>query len=208
MTKSKEQLVIIGAGGHAKVCYDIAQLMKKWEKIVILDDNPKNNYFKIAGSISDADQYINNSDFFVAIGDNKTREVITTKLLDLKATLITLIHPQTVIASDVTIGEGTVVMAGVVINIATVIGKGCIINTSSTLDHDNSVDDFVHISPGTVLSGTVKINKNTWIGAGVVVSNNITIESNIIIGAGAVIVKNIEEMGTYYGVPARMKNNE
>lgn len=41
MNKPKEQLVIIGAGGHAKVCYDIAKLMNQWNKIILLDDNPK-----------------------------------------------------------------------------------------------------------------------------------------------------------------------
>lgn len=208
MNKPKEQLVIIGAGGHAKVCYDIAKLMNQWNKIILLDDNPENDYFKIAGSIDDSSKYINGSEFFVALGNNNTREKITNELTELEATIITLIHPNSIIASDVIIDEGTVVMAGVVINSATQIGKGCIINTSSSIDHDNTIKNYVHISPGVTLSGTVKVGSKTWIGSGVVVSNNIEIESDIIVGAGSVIVNNIKKRGTYYGVPARKQNDE
>ena len=71
------------------------------------------------------------------------------------------------------------------------------------MDHDCIIEDFVHISVGSHVSGTVKIGESTWLGAGVTVSNNINICSGCIIGAGAVVVKNINEVGTYIGVPAK-----
>src|SRR5690625_1818912 len=208
MIKRNKRLVMIGAGGHAKVCYDIAQKMNKWNEIIILDDNPENDYFEISGSISELENYIDDSDFFAAIGDNDIRESITNNLLNLKVNIISLIHPQAVITQNIEVGKGTVVMAGVVINSGTRIGEGCIINTSSSIDHDSIIDNFVHVSPGTILSGTVTIGKNTWVGAGTVVSNNINIGSYIVIGAGTVVVNNLKERGTYYGVPARMKVDE
>ncbi|MPN11845.1 UDP-N-acetylbacillosamine N-acetyltransferase [bioreactor metagenome] len=94
-------------------------------------------------------------------------------------------------------------MAGVVINSSTRIGKGCIINTNSSIDHDNILGDYVHISPGSCIAGTVSIDNACWLGTGSVISNNINICGNCIIGAGAVVVKNITESGTYIGVPAR-----
>lgn len=200
MNKPKEQLVIIGAGGHAKVCYDIAKLMEQWNKIIILDDHPKNDYFEILGPISDSYKYINNSDFFAAIGDNKARKKITNKLLNLNASFATLIHPEAVIASDVKIGIGTVVMGGVVINSATKIGQGCIINTLSSIDHDNIIGSFVHISPGVNLAGTVSIGNSTWIGIGTIVINNIKIGSEIVIGAGSLVRNDLLIEQTYFGI--------
>ena len=118
--------------------------------------------------------------------------------------LYTAIHPSAIIAEDVKIGTGSVIMAGVVINPGTVIGKNCIINTCSSLDHDNLLEDYVHISPGAHLAGTVTIKEGTWICTGAIVKNNITIGKNNIIGAGGVVIKDIiEENGTYIGVPAR-----
>lgn len=203
MNKLNKKLVMIGAGGHAKVCYDIAQKMNKWNKIIVLDDNLENEYFKISGLINQTKNYLNDADVFVAIGDNKTRESITKKMTDLNVELATLIHPQAAIASNVKINKGTVIMAGAVINSNTKIGKGCIINTSSSIDHDNNIDDFVHISPGAHLAGLVTIGEKTWIGAGAIIINSININSRTIIGAGAVVTVEIKERGTYVGMPAK-----
>lgn len=100
-------------------------------------------------------------------------------------------------------GAGTVVMAGAIINCCSRIGEGCIVNTGATIDHDNVIEDYVHISPGVHTAGTVEIGKGTWIGIGGVVSNNVNITSGCMIGAGAVVVEDITEAGTYVGVPSR-----
>ncbi len=94
-------------------------------------------------------------------------------------------------------------MAGVVINSSSRIGRGCIINTSSSIDHDNSIEDYVHISPGVKTAGSVGIGNGTWLGIGSVVSNKVNIYSGCKVGAGAVVVKDITEPGTYVGVPVR-----
>ena len=102
-------------------------------------------------------------------------------------------------------------MAQAVINSCATIGRHCIINSSAVVEHDNVLDDYVHVSPGAVLAGTVNVGANTHIGAGVVVRNNINITSDCTIGAGAVVVRDIVERGTYVGIPARMllrKENE
>lgn len=205
---SKKNLVILGAGGHAKVCYDIAQLMGEWEEIVILADNPENDYFEIAGPIKDAESYISNSEFFVAIGDNHVREKITHQLINLNCQLVSLIHPNAVIAKGVEIEVGTVISAGVVINSATKIGKGCIINTSTSIDHDNSIGDFVHLSPGVNLAGGVVIYNNSWIGIGSVVIQNTSVGENAIIGAGSTILDNVEPNIIVVGSPAKKINSK
>ena len=104
---------------------------------------------------------------------------------------------------NVHIEKGTVVMANAVINACTEIGKHCIINTGCIVEHDNMIEDYVHISPNSVLGGTVKIGECTHVGIGATVKNNITICENCIIGAGAAVVKDIEEKGIYIGVPGK-----
>lgn len=94
-------------------------------------------------------------------------------------------------------------MAGVVINNAAKIGNGVIVNTCSSVDHDCKISDFVHISVGAHLAGTVTVGNRTMIGAGTTVINNITIGEDVAVGAGAVVIREIEEKGTYVGVPAR-----
>ncbi|MEW6621770.1 MAG: acetyltransferase [Bacillota bacterium] len=202
----KDRLLIIGASGHGKVIAEIAFKMNRWKSIAFLDDDETLKMsmgLEVIGKSDDAFTYIENSDIFVGVGNNATREKIQERLETAGGSIPVVIHPNAVIGEQVELGIGTVVMAGVVINCCTRIGKGCIINTGATLDHDNVIEDYVHISPGANLAGTVKVAKGSWIGIGSVVSNNVNICSGCKVGAGAVVVRDITETGTYVGVPAR-----
>lgn len=202
----KNKLLIIGASGHGKVIVDIALKMNKWQVVAFLDDdeNIKSTMnIDVIGKSSDTFKYIQDYDIFVGIGNNSTRERIQENLEKLGASIPVLIHPDAIVGEQVEIGAGTVIMAGVIINCCTKIGKGCIVNTGATIDHDNIIEDYVHISPGVNLAGAVRVGKGTWIGIGSVVSNNVKITNDCRIGAGAVVVKDINEVGTYIGVPVK-----
>lgn len=195
------KLAIIGASGHGRVVADIA-VKNGYHDIVFLDDDENIHEcggYPVVGKSSVAQ--IIEADVIVGIGVASVRKRIQESISEEK--LITLIHPDAVVARDVVIGAGTVVMAGAVINPGARIGKGCIINTCSSVDHDCEVDDYVHIAVGSHLCGTVTVGEGTWIGAGATVSNNVSICPDCMIGAGAVVVNNIQESGTYIGVPAR-----
>ena len=204
----QKKVVIIGAGGHARVIADIITASSD-EVVGFLDDNKdlhnKEIYGdkKVLGNTSESDiEKFNDFYFVIGIGSNRVRQIIAEKYPNLK--WYTAIHPSSIIGSNVEIGEGTVVMPGTVINIGTRIGKHCIVNTSVSLDHDNVLEDFVHVSPGAHLAGTVKVGKSSWICTGANVINNINIAENNVIGAGATVIKNIEDTGgTYVGVPVK-----
>lgn len=200
-------VIIIGAGGHAKVIADI--ILKSDDCIIgFLDDNKTVGEkiikdYKVIGKISEC-KYLQSENkdlyFIIAIGNNYVRKCIYEKYT---LNYYTAIHPSSNIGLDVEIEEGTVIMANTCINSNTKIGKNCIINTGAIIEHDNIIEDYVHISPNATLCGTVKIGKFTHIGAGAIVKNNVEITSDSIIGCGAVVVKNISENGTYIGVPAK-----
>ena len=200
-----KNVVIIGAGGHAKVIADI--ITKSNDNVIgFLDDNldiqSKTIYLNktVLGTTKDIDKY-KEYYFIIGIGNNNIRENIANSY-DLK--WYTAIHPNAIIANEVSIEEGSAIMAGSIINTGTKIGKHCIINTKSSLDHDNIIENYVHISPGATLAGTVHIKEKTWICAGATIINNITIAKNNIIGAGSVVIKDInKEDSIYVGVPAR-----
>ena len=202
----RERLIIIGASGHGKVVADIALKMNKWKEIAFLDDDEQLKSalgFDVIGKSQDVINYIDNSDIVVGIGKNEIRQKIQSEIEGMGACIPVLIHPNAVIAEEVEFGAGAVVMAGVVINCSTSIGKGCIINTSASVDHDNVIEDFVHVSPGVRLAGTVNVGYKTWIGMGSLITNNVSIISNSIVGAGSIVLKNINESGKYVGSPVR-----
>jgi len=196
------QLVIIGAGGHAKVCYEIAVAMEEWSEIIILDDNPNNDFFEIQGPISSFVNYPH-SQFFVAIGSNNVREYFYSMIKSKDFTTATLIHTSAIISRSSTVGEGTVIMPGVIINANSRIGDNVILNTAVTIDHDNLIHNNVHISPGSHLAGNVEVGKGSWIGIGTNVINNLTIGKDIMVGSSSNVINDLREAGIYYGNPAK-----
>lgn len=198
-----KKVIIIGAGGHAKSIANIIQLSGD-EVFGFLDDNVNIGTeildSKVIGKIEDAHKYLEYN-FIIGIGNNNIREKIANENNDLF--YYTAIHPSAVIAKDVKIGVGSSIMANSVINVSSTIGNHCIINTGAIIEHDNIIQDYVHISPNASLAGTVKVGKYTHIGIGATVINNVDITKDCIIGASACVIKNIDIPGTYVGVPAR-----
>lgn len=201
----KDKLVIIGASGHGKVIADIAKL-KGYNEIVFLDDDlskSKNGSYDVLGTINNIDNYIRDCDFIVAIGNNAIRKSISERLILKNIEQTILVHPSAVVDSSVVLSQGTVVMANAVINADSKIGRSCIINTASTIDHDCIIHDYVHLSPGSHVAGTVSIGEECWLGIGSIICNNIDITDNCTLGAGSVVINDIQKKGTYVGCPAK-----
>lgn len=194
-------IILLGGSGHAKVVIDCIRASGRIAA-GILDDGliPGDEVLgvPILGHISEYAQYPGHS-FIIAIGNNYTRQQIAGAL---KADWATVVHPSAVVSPYASIGPGTVVMPGAVINAGAMVGSHCIINTASVVEHDNRLADFVHLSPGAVLGGTVTIGEASHIGIGVSVRNNLTLCGGCTIGAGAAVTRDITCPGTYAGVPA------
>ena len=201
-----KKIVIIGASGHGKVVANIAKL-NGYDEILFLDDDESKTScgkYQVVGTSKGITKY-RDYDFIIAIGNNKIREKISDMLERENIKQTTLIHPSAVIDETVKIKEGTVIMANAAVNAEVQIGRSCIINTSSSIDHECILEDYVHVSPGVHVAGTVSIGKSTWIGIGATIINNLSICANCNIRAGAVVVKDVIESGDYQGVPAKKK---
>lgn len=198
-------LIILGAGGHAKVVTDIA-LKNNWSIDGFLDDDKSKKEFlgyPVLGVTDEVFQYQENHTLFLAFGNNQLRKKWSL-LLD-RADFATLIHPSAVIGPGAAIGKGSAVMANAVINPEAQIGVHCIVNTGAITEHDSIIEDFVHLSPGCKIGGGVTIGAECWLGIGCCIRDHIRICKGCVIGAGAAVVKNILESGTYVGIPAQKK---
>ncbi len=199
-----EKVIIIGAGGHAKVVADT--IRKNGDEVLgFLDDKCERRGESfggatVLGAVSEYGKFADEASFIVAVGDGLVRKKISETV---KAKWYTAIHPSAIIADGVKIGEGSFVSAGAIVNPDTEVGKHTIINTGSIVEHDCSVGDYTHISPSATVCGSTSIGELCWIGAGATVINGIAVCDGVTVGAGATVVKNVTERGIYVGVPAR-----
>jgi sugar O-acyltransferase (sialic acid O-acetyltransferase NeuD family) len=205
------RLVIIGAGGHGKVVADCAEQTGKYDSIGFLDARDEISMahnWSLLGKPDDFQQYSDSkTDFFVAIGDNATRQKWQQELIEKQAPIATLVHPDASVSPSVQIGVGTLVLAKVAINIDAVIGEGCIVNTGATIDHDCVLEEFVHVAPGCHLAGDVHLDARVFAGVGVALVPGIHVGVNAVIGAGATVIQNVDEAVTVVGTPAKPINS-
>lgn len=203
-----KRLLILGAGGHAKVVADCA-LSSGYDEIAFLDDNPTVKVvlgFPVIGKISEAKKFLNEyNEAFVALGNNSLRLNLLQHLADLGYKIPVIIHPSAVVSRFADVKSGTVVMPGAVVNARAQIGKGCIINTNVTVEHECIIGNGVHLSPSAALSGNVTVGEKTWICAGVTVGNNIEIGSKSVVASGAAVINDIPNNCMAAGVPAVVK---
>lgn len=197
-----KDVIIIGTGGHAKVIADIVMLSGDNLLGFLTSDTGISEFADrpILGRDTDFSKF-KEANFIIAIGNAKTRERISGAMSGVS--WYTAIHPTAVVSGLHTeIGEGSAVMANAVINPYVTIGRHCIINSNATVEHDNRISDYAHVSVGAKLAGAVQIGTRTWIGIGASVIQGIEICDDCMVGAGAVVIRNIEQPGTYVGVPA------
>lgn len=192
MAKTK-RIYIYGASGHGLVVADIAHAVG-YDEIVFLDD--------AAGLKFSPD--LLRADIVIAVGANKTREILSKKVSEAGFNIVSLIHPSAIISQSAQIYEGAVVMPNAVINAHAVVGRGAVINTAAVIEHECVIGEFAHISPNAALAGNVHVGARTHIGIGSCVIQGVNIGSDTIIGAGSVVVRDIPSDVKAYGVPARI----
>ena len=196
-----ENVIIIGAGGHARVVSEIVELAGD-RVLGFIDDRAPELFpgMNMLGTTAEIGAFSEIASFVIAIGDNYMRRKIDGLH---KLRWYSAIHPTVVISKSAEIGEGTVIMANAVINSSAKIGRHCIINTASVVEHDCVLGNCVHIAPKAALGGAVKVGDCTQVGLGANLINNVSICGGCVIGAGAAVVGDISEKGIYAGVPAQ-----
>ncbi len=152
-------LVLYGAGGHAKVIYDII-LSNDMLLEYLIDDNPPADFFHHLEIYKPTEELLRKHKVIVAVGDANAREKIVNKLHGI-CDFETLIHRSAFVSRFSELGEGTVVMPQVCVNAEVKIGNHCIINTASVIEHDCVIEDFVHISSTVTLAGNITIKKKS-----------------------------------------------
>ena len=190
MAKTKK-IYIYGASGHGLVVADIAR-NNGYDEIVFLDDASE---FKFCPELEKAD-------IIIAIGQNKTREMISKRVEAAGFEIVNLIHKSAVVSESAVIEKGVVVMPNAVINAKVRIKEGAIINSGAVIEHECDIGKFAHISPNAALAGNVSVGEFTHIGIGSSIIQGISIGSSCIIGAGSVVVRDINDGTKAYGVPA------
>jgi UDP-perosamine 4-acetyltransferase len=200
-------VVVLGAGGHAKVCIELLNAMQQPVAVCVAGaDAPE---LCMGVPVLRGDHHLAElrhhgfERVFVALGSNPLRERLAAQARALGFQLVNAISPASIVSPSARIGAGVAIMAGALINAEAVIEDLVIVNTGASVDHDCRIAAAAHLAPGTRLAGNVLVGARALLGIGSSVLPGITIEAEAIIGAGAVVNRNVSAGTTVVGIPAR-----
>ncbi|EEE39319.1 acetyltransferase [Prochlorococcus marinus] len=200
----KKNLLILGYGDHSKVITEIAKQIG-YESFKYIDTNLEDNLIL-------KNKFVNNSlpngfsgDFFIAIGDNYSREKIYKlfKKTNPLSNLVSLIHPKAYISASAQIDDGVCILPMSVVNSNCEICKGALINVNCVIDHNSVIGSFASMSPNSCVGGNVKVGNRTALLISSTVSSGINIGHDAVIGGNSFVQNNIAPLSICIGTPAK-----
>ncbi|WP_261340233.1 acetyltransferase [Rhodopirellula islandica] len=208
--------MIWGSAGHALVLNDIIEL--QGGRVIQLFDNNKNASSSIPGVellygetefrrwVSELNVPVASVFGLVAIGGSfgRVRNHYHQMLKNSGLKVPSLISSDALVSKASAIGNGTQVLPNAIVASGTRIGDACILNHGSQVDHECELEHGVHLAPGAILCGCVKVGCRSMVGAGATVLPRIAIGADTIIGAGAVVTRDIPDRVIAFGNPARV----
>jgi sugar O-acyltransferase (sialic acid O-acetyltransferase NeuD family) len=201
---TKDAIVVISAGGHAKVV--ISTLTARGLVIgSVFDDDDTKWGMDAQGARVGRIERERGGRGIIGIGDNAQRREMARAL---NFEWQTVVHPSACVHPSAKLGRGTVVFAGAVVQPDAVLGDHVIVNTGATVDHDCIVGDYAHLAPGVHLAGSVHVGEGSFLGIGSVVVPGVTIGRWSTLGAGAVAIRDLADGAVAVGVPAMTLKRE
>ena len=196
----ENSVLILGGGGHAKMCIDIIRQQGALEPIGIIDTikTPGEGVFGIPVLGGDEvlqtlrDKGVKLAVLGVgAVLNHSVREKLHAKLMEHGFQVPNIIHPSASIEPSVELGDGNQIMQGAIIGSAVTIGDNCIVNSGSVISHDSSIAKHVHIAPGAVLAGGVQVGAGSVVGMGSTVFLGVQVGQNVMINNGVHIFDDV-----------------
>ncbi len=204
----KDDLVLIGAGGHARSCIDVIEQEGKFRIAGLVGvteevDSSVLNY-DVIGTDAELDELASRVKYaLITLGHIASSED-RIRLFDLSVkagfALPTIIAPSAYVSPHANIGAGTIVMHGAIINAGAVVGRNCIINSRALIEHGTQVADHCHVSTGAILNGNTAIGIGSFIGSGATIKEGVLVGSRSLVGMGLSLRHDLSENSVFLGV--------
>lgn len=213
-----EPVLVLGAGGHAKVLLDSLTSNKEIKILGLLDIDPRLEGKRVLGYpvfVNEEEilkKYLPSSIKLIngvgSSGSTLARREVYKKFKTKGYDFLSILHPHAYIGQEITLGEGVQIMAHATIQPGCRLGNNVIVNTRASLDHDGEVAHHVHLAPGSLCCGNVTIGEGTHVGCGAVILQGITLGCDCLVAAGAVVIRDVPSGSKIAGIPAEKMERE
>ncbi|MCH2114557.1 MAG: acetyltransferase [Pirellulales bacterium] len=208
-----KKIVLIGAGGHARVLLDILQDDKNSQVCALLDTDRDKwgtticNVPVIGDDNCLADLRRQGASHFVvgigAPGQAARRRQLFDTAQRVGLAPASIVHPTATCFPSAMLAEGVQLLAQSAVSAGATVQTNVIVNTGAIVEHDCLLEPHVHVAPRACLAGGVRVGTGAHIGLGAAVKEDVSIGDHSIVGAGAVVIENVPANTVVVGIPAK-----
>lgn len=198
-------LVMLGAGGHAKVLLSILQQQGVTIAAVCAPQPPASPLFNGIRYLADDDDILQFSTRQVALVNGigaLPGKLLRSKLFDrfdqLGYQFASVIASSAIVADSARLAAGVQILPGAIVNAEARLAANVLINSGAIIEHDCVLQAHTVVSPGAVLCGGVTCGINSFIGAGATVIQELQLGDNCLAAAGTTVVHNLLDNQSIY----------
>ncbi len=181
-------LVLIGAGGHAKAL--VSAVRDSGHSIVAYADLRESHWLD-RPRVADDPECWPDGVRAAALGLGgvspaalEKRLALMSALLDRGVEFPPIIHASAAISNSAQLDHGAIALTRSVIHPDAKIGPGVIVNTGAIVEHDSEIAAGAHIAPACTILGGVKVGECSMLGAGAIVLPGVTVSARSLVPAG------------------------
>ncbi|MBX3325312.1 MAG: acetyltransferase [Nitrospira sp.] len=198
--KHKEDLILIGGGGHCRSCIDVIEMDGRFTIRGIVDEKQSKDLmvtdYPLLGREEDLCELAKScQNFLITIGQIKSPEPrirLFDHLKQLGMVLPIIISPLAHVSRRAMLAEGTIVMHYALVNAGASVGRNCIINTRALIEHDAVIEDHCHIATAAIVNGAAKVHRCSFVGSNAVLRELVTVGERSIVGAGVTVLRSLD----------------
>lgn len=197
----KSEILLYGAGGHAKAVLEMIQAVGAFRLAGIVDDNPALAGTSVLGIpvLGTRDVLPGLLEQGVHLAANGVGGIIN---IEIRVRLFELLesysfafpilrHPRATVEPSAQLGDGVQVFANAYVGSSAVLHEKCMVNTGAIVSHDCEIGRYTHIAPGCLLAGHVHIGERALVGMGVTTIIGLKIGDGARVGNGAVLLADV-----------------
>lgn len=202
-------ILILGAGGHARVLIDLLREGYRDRVIVgTLDDDPAAERDLLGVPLLGTSRELARlrqegvEEAVLGVGavtNNSVRAKLYKMLRQHGFYVPTLIHPRAIVEPSARFGQGCQIFPGGIVSSNAHLSENVIVNSGAVVSHDCVLGAHSHVTPGAILAGGVTVGETSVIGMGATIYLNIRIGANVVIGNGVHVFRDVPDGSVMLG---------